>query len=373
MWRVLLQPVRCAVGIDAATSLALTSHAFSTAPRGPQREEWQRVRLKQLKEHASRMQGDCLSDEYENNKNKMLWSCSRGHVWSASAASIMNSCSWCPMCASTSPIGLGRLKEHAIAKGGECLAKAYKNATTRLPWKCRKGHTWMAAAASILHAGSWCPHCAGKAPVGLRRLQEHANNLNGKCLATAYKRVKSKVLWQCKLGHTWEATPDNVLYKGTWCPSCARSRWRTESAVRQLFEDIFCPHTFPSSFPAFLAGLQLDGLCVALNLAFEYHGEQHFDPDNFFNSFGPDQFLMQQQRDARKLRLCESFGVRLLVIPHFIRDKRNFVLLSLLRWFHISEVNRTPLQSGAGISQPIDVAASSASSSGRKRVYAGAA
>ena len=104
---------------------------------------------------------------------------------------------------------------------------------------------------------------------------------------------------------------------------------------------------------------------MALNLAFEYHGEQHFDPDNFFNSFGPDQFLMRQQRDVRKLHLCESFGVRLLVVPSFIRNKRKCVLLSLLRWLRISELNRTALQSGVGVSQPFDVVSSSASGSGR--------
>ncbi|CAJ1424810.1 unnamed protein product [Effrenium voratum] len=365
MWRVLLQPVRWNVGLDTATSLALTSHAFSTAPRGPQREEWQRIRLKQLKEHASRLQGECLSDQYENSRTKLLWRCNHRHTWRARADSVLNAGSWCPTCAGVAPIGLGRLKEHAARKDGECLAETCKNAQTKLPWKCQKGHKWMASAASILNGGTWCPHCAGKAPVGLRRLQEHANKLGGKCLATAYKRVKSKVLWQCQLGHTWEATPDSVLHRGTWCPFCARSKWRTESAVKQLFEDIFCPHKFPSSFPAFLAGLQLDGHCSALNLAFEYHGEQHFNPDNYFNSFGPDSFSKQRERDARKLRLCESFAVRLLVIPYFIRDKRNFVLLSLLRWFRISEVNRNALQSGAGVCQPFDVVSSSASGSGR--------
>ena len=135
--------------------------------------------------------------------------------------------------------------------------------------------------------------------------------------------------------------------------------------MRQLFEDIFCPHKFPSSFPTFLAGLQLDGHCAALNLAFEYHGKQHFDPDDYFNSWDPDSFSKQRERDARKLHLCESLGVRLLVVPYFIRDKRNFVLLSLLRWFRFSEVNRTTLQSGACVSQPFDVVASSASGSGK--------
>ena len=350
MWRAPFQPVRCIVG------LALTSRAFSPAPRGPQREEWLRARLKHLKEHASRMQGECMSDQYEHSGKKLLWRCSHGHTWLASAHSILNASTWCPTCAGKSPIGLARLKEHAARKGGVCLAEAYKNATTKLRWKCQKGHTWMARAASILHAGTWCPHCAGKALVGLYRLQHHAGQLGGRCLATAYKNLGSKVTWQCRLGHTWEATPRAVVHGGTWCPVCARSQWRTESEVRQLFESIFCPHKFPPSFPAFLAGLELDGYSVALNLAFEYHGEQHFNPDNYFNSLGPDRFSKQRERDARKLQLCKRFGVRLLVVPYFIRDKRNFVLLSLLHWFRMSEVNRTALP-GAGVSHSLNVAA----------------
>ena len=106
---------------------------------------------------------------------------------------------------------------------------------------------------------------------------------------------------------------------------------------------------------------------MELNLAFEYHGEQHVNPDNYFNLLSPDAFSKQGERDARKLRLCEDFGVRLLVVPYFVRDKRNFVMLSLLRWFRISKVNRTTLQSGTGVSQPVYVVASSDGGSGRGR------
>ena len=172
MWKVLLQSVRHTVGISG---VALTSRAFSKAVRGPQREEWSRVRLKQLQQHASRMQGECLSDQYEHGKKKLLWRCSRGHTWRASAESI-NAGSWCQTCAGKAPVGLGRLKEHARGKGGECLAETYKNSATKLPWKCQQGHTWMASASNVLNAGSWCPHCAGKAPVGLCRLQHHADS-----------------------------------------------------------------------------------------------------------------------------------------------------------------------------------------------------
>ena len=77
----------------------------------------------------------------------------------------------------------------------------------------------------------------------------------------------------------------------------------------------------------------MDGYCPDLLLAFEYQGEQHYDPENYFNFGDPSKFHAQQERDARKVELCRDAGVRLLVIPCFVNDKRTFVLTALLQWF----------------------------------------
>jgi len=42
----------------------------------------------------------------------------------------------------------------------------------------------------------------------------------GFCLSVKYKNTNSHLKWQCKFGHIWKATPNNVK-KGTWCPVCA--------------------------------------------------------------------------------------------------------------------------------------------------------
>jgi uncharacterized protein YkuJ len=56
--------------------------------------------LEKAKEKARSRDGECLSNEYENNQTKMLWKCShKSHpIWSASYANVVNHDRWCPKC-----------------------------------------------------------------------------------------------------------------------------------------------------------------------------------------------------------------------------------------------------------------------------------
>ena len=291
---------------------------------------YKRRSLKDLQEHAASSGGRCLATAYEGVMVRVLWQCRKGHTWRASPQNVLYSRTWCPECAGNALVDLSRLQEHAAHRGGKCLAKKYVNNRSKVSWKCEHGHTWQATPHSVLNVGSWCPECM---KIGLPRLQAHAAELGGKCLATSYKNSSEKLLWECKEGHRWEATACNVLHRKTWCPECAASTWRTEAEIRSILETMFHPHVFPSCYPSFLEGLQLDGYCPELVLAFEYQGEQHYDPENFFHFGDTASFHAQQARDARKVNLCKDAGVRLLIIPCFVNDKRTFVLTALLQWF----------------------------------------
>lgn len=54
----------------------------------------------------------------------------------------------------------------------------------------------------------------------LAKCQAHALSKGGRCLAIEYVTARQKVKWECDKGHKWDATPDNVLRAGTWCPQC---------------------------------------------------------------------------------------------------------------------------------------------------------
>ena len=297
---------------------------------------WSKRTLKDLQEHAAARGGKCLATEYVGVRAKVPWQCEKGHTWSASANSVLNLKTWCPVCAKRAPLGLERLRSHAARLGGQCLAEDYKNARIKVRWKCSSGHVWRASPDSVIYHCAWCPECQ---KIGLARLQANAASLGGRCLSKEYSNAHANILWECQLGHRWKASAKSILHQKSWCPQCAVSVWKTEAEIRSVLEAIFAPARFESSFPKFLGGLQLNGYCSELSLAFEYQGEQHYDPDNYFHFGDPSSFHSQLERDDRKRQLCEEAGVRLVLVPCFANDKRLFVLTALLQWFSISEIS----------------------------------
>jgi hypothetical protein len=115
-------------------------------------------------------------------------------------------------------------KMQAIAKqrGGKCLSKRYINSKEHLLWQCSKGHEWKSTPFSVKTRRSWCPVCAGNKPLGLESMHKLARSRGGECLSVEYSNVKTKMLWQCKDGHQFQSTADNVK-QGKWCPYCKKN------------------------------------------------------------------------------------------------------------------------------------------------------
>jgi thiol-disulfide isomerase/thioredoxin len=60
--------------------------------------------------------------------------------------------------------------------------------------------------------------------------------------------------------------------------------------------------------------MELDGFSSDLGLAFEYHGEQHYTANtHFIKSAG--KLRQRIADDALKVKLCDKYGVKVLVIP----------------------------------------------------------
>jgi len=111
------------------------------------------------------------------------------------------------------------LQKIAKKRGGNCLSKQYLNSKGKLLWQCNMEHQWYATPFSIKVRRSWCPQCAGNLPLGMKAMHKLANKNEGKCLSVIYNNCKTKILWQCKNGHQFLSTPDNIKH-GKWCPYC---------------------------------------------------------------------------------------------------------------------------------------------------------
>lgn len=275
-----------------------------------------KLTIDEMKQLAESKKGKCLSTVYINSDTKLRWECEFGHQWDALPNSVKNKKSWCPDCAKRKKLTINQMQEFAILKGGKCLSSAYKNNRNKLKWECKFGHQWDALPYSILSGDSWCPDCAGNIKHTIEDMRELAKNRNGECISVEYVNSKSKLTWQCQLGHHWEATPSDIK-NGKWCRHCDKSKRKGENATRYFFEKIF-NNKFPSSRPLWLiyegGRLELDGYCEDLQIAFEYQGQYHFDRTAYWYPDKSISFERRQLIDEYKRTTCEENKVLLIEI-----------------------------------------------------------
>ena len=87
-----------------------------------------------------------------------------------------------------------------------------------------------------------------------------------------------------------------------------------EKACRVYFEDRF-GKKFIRCRPEWLDGLELDGYCEELNLAFEYNGGQHYRFTPHFHKGDCKEFHAQVKRDVDKRKVCAKRDIKLIIVP----------------------------------------------------------
>jgi len=277
---------------------------------------------------ATKRGGKCLSKKYINAITKLKWQCKNRHQWEASPNAIQSG-TWCSKCgrlqaADKLKNGIEQMHELAAKRGGKCLSKVYINLVTKLKWQCANGHTWTAVPASIQN--HWCRKCHYAVAkynrrTNIEQMRELAAKRGGKCLSKFYINAHANLRWQCKDGHQWEATYNNI-HKGSWCNACGLL-YVNENICREIFKRIF-KKSFPKKRPTWLINneknsMELDGYNKNLAIAFEYHGKQHFHHVDFFHGIGIEKLNKRISDDLIKRILCKEKGVKLIEIPFNIQ------------------------------------------------------
>lgn len=185
--------------------------------------------LAEMQAIARERGGECLATEFKGLKTKLCWRCANGHEWKAAANDVVHSGSWCPKCAGVAPLSLDDAREAAKSRGGACLSTEYINNRTKMLWRCAKGHEWVATLGEI-KSGNWCAVCSRKAKLTVDEMRVIAKERGGECLSDQYVNLTTKLHWRCSLGHEWWAVPDNIKHRKSWCPECARTN-RPRKAV----------------------------------------------------------------------------------------------------------------------------------------------
>lgn len=170
---------------------------------------------------AKKSDGLCLSKEYINSRTKLTWQCKEGHQWEAIPNSVKQG-HWCPFCAGVRKGAIEEMQEIARDRGGQCLSPKYINSSTKLRWQCKQGHQWEAVPGSIKQ-GTWCLTCTGLKKGTIDEMRIIAESKGGKYVSGKYINNDHKLTFRCKEGHQWLAAPRGIKL-GRWCPVCARKK-----------------------------------------------------------------------------------------------------------------------------------------------------
>jgi len=222
----------------------------------PPKKEYRKLTLKDACDLAKSRGGQCLSTEYKNNQEKLIWECKRKHIWHGNFANASGG-KWCIKCYKIENSEkheknmLEIIKNIAKERGGELLSEHYKNQNTPLDFRCANGHTWTATSNHLSHF-VWCPECGiGKGEKLFRNIMEHITN---------EKFIKVR--------------PD----------------WLRGNSGRKL---------------------EIDGYSENLGLAFEYQGQQHFCIVGWFQ--GTQKSLEKtQENDKIKKDTIEKRGIKII-------------------------------------------------------------
>ncbi len=115
--------------------------------------------LEECKRIASLKNGKCLAIKYVNSVTPVRWECSEGHTW-LQATGIVKSGHWCPHCYGNAKHTIEFCQEVAEERGGKCLSTEYINTDELMLWECKEKHQWYARFNNIKNQKQWCPTCS---------------------------------------------------------------------------------------------------------------------------------------------------------------------------------------------------------------------
>ena len=172
---------------------------------------------------------------------KLPWKCHKGHIWETKILerTLEGKQTGCPICANRKILkGFNDLETHfpEVAKeaDGWDPSKYLFGSGTKLPWKCKEGHTWKTKIVERTGKDkTGCPFCSNKKVwKGFNDLQtifpEVAKEADGWDPSKYLFGSGKKVSWICNKGHKWKAiigirtrSRSEIHKLGTGCPECA--------------------------------------------------------------------------------------------------------------------------------------------------------
>lgn len=172
------------------------------------------------------------------------------------------------------------------------------------------------------HEHKICPHKQDEGLVKIGMGRPVSVILEGKTFGKlAVGRYLGNRYWECfcECGNIVNKRADSLLeQRGLACPTCLAKMSSGEALLSKIFEEIGYDFEYQKKFdtcifPNTQRSARFDFYLPALNLLFEYNGEQHYTQNHFSKG---DAFEASQFRDNYKKEWCIQNRQPLIIIPY---------------------------------------------------------
>ena len=188
------------------------------------------------KKIAIERDGECLSEKYTNLSSPMKWKCKEGHLWSTNFENIKLSNTWCPTCSGNKRYKIKDCQVYVKKKhNGECLSKEYINSKEFMLWKCEKNHVFKSKFTNIKNRNSWCSRCNKCPSCGFYKTGGEL--CNETCSDKAIEKYRKKSKEWIVVKYLQEKLPDeNFIHNESVGSQCTKND--RENTNGHLFPDI---------------------------------------------------------------------------------------------------------------------------------------
>ena len=166
-----------------------------------------------------------LSKEYKNSSTKLKVECMKGHQYKVTWNNFQRG-ERCYKCYSKTRGNSQRLtidyvkqKTREVADGYVCLSEKYTNNSTKLKFKCDKGHKFLMTWGHF-QQGQRCAKCAGNIRLTIDHIKRNAEEIGYKLLSKEYINSGEKLKFECDKGHKFMMCWDSFKQKHR-CPLCS--------------------------------------------------------------------------------------------------------------------------------------------------------
>lgn len=258
--------------------------------------------------HVLEKEGYTLIGSYTNSWSLLRYRCSKGHIGEITWNNFQQG-HRCGECNGNRKLSFDRVQQAFKDRGYRLLSKKYTNAHTKLRYECPQGHIGSITWGDFYHGGYGCPKCAGNQQLDIIYLKHQFAQYGYKLLSTTYINNQTPLKYQCPKGHIGRIRWSD-FQQGYRCAQC---KWKGQEKLGQLLEELFPGKVRPEDNLDFLYRQRVDFSIREYKLAFEYDGQQHFEPVSFWGEeIALKNFEVQKRRDKRKEELCQRNQYRLI-------------------------------------------------------------